>query len=173
MLISPAPLPRFTNERVSLLNTMSPPFETRVPKSKSPVALKIMSPPLVDRVVLDAKMMSPFVTVKVAEFPLPCCRLILLVLLNLIRLLAKSWMLVVLERPSRVPTEIVAVTAPLAVAPVPSSTKILSGSRRRVPVFPFAAVVSTDPSKYNSSFPETSTNPPSPKYWPPRPLTMP
>lgn len=77
MLILPAPLLRVPdNEKSSPVSEMSPPFEARLPIVKSPVALKIMSPPLVDMVsVLLAKLMVPFVTVKVTELPLPCCRL--------------------------------------------------------------------------------------------------
>ena len=83
--------------------------------------------------------------------------------------------LVVAPTASRVFSNIVVkVAAPLAVVePEPLEMVMVSGSRSKVPVFPLAAVVSTDPSKNSSSFPETSTKLPSPKYFPPRPLTIP
>lgn len=84
---------------------MFPPFEVRLPIVKSPVALKVMSPPLVDMVsVLLAKLMVPAVTVKVTELPLPCCRLSRLSLrsLNKILLVARRVILVVEETASRV-----------------------------------------------------------------------
>ena len=64
--------------------------------------------------------------------------------------------------------------APLAeVAPEPLETVMVSGSSSKVPVFPLAAEVSTEPSKNSYSFHEASTDPPSPKYLHPRPLTIP
>ena len=179
MLIFPAPLFRVpNNEKSSPVSEMSPPFEVRLPRLSFPVALKLILPPLVDMVSeLLEKLMVPPVAVKVTELPLPCCRLSRLSLRSLseILLVARRTMLVDAETDSSVVSKmVVKVEAPLAVVePDPFAMVMVSGSRRRVPVFPLAAVVSTDPSKYNSSFPETSTSPPSPKYFPPLPFTRP
>ncbi len=106
MLIFPVPLFRFPDNDKSLpVSEMFPPFEVRLPTVRFPVALKLILPPLVDIVsVLLAKLMVPFVTVKVTELPLPCFRLSRLSLrsFNKILVVARRVMLVDAETDSRV-----------------------------------------------------------------------
>ena len=106
IMILPVPLAREAdpvNDKSSPVKNMSPPLEARLPKFKAPVAVKIISPPLVEMVSLElAKVIVPFVTVKVTEFPLPCCKLSVSPprSFKVILFVARSSILVVLEMAS-------------------------------------------------------------------------